>query len=177
MSKVLTVPSHIEAFRELVTDEVRKKILPVNQQAFLAKEIVTFASKLKDGLSARLIRELTIMHSRHPQNINRQIEKEERERLDPRDWDSKMSELQSEFLSKAAGHVKLFTKRILEHHKERPPGATFHSTAKFEASLADLIEAVETIRETLGITSKMTSRELSRALEDKVFHKGATINH
>jgi hypothetical protein len=143
VAKHLKTASHIAVFRELATGEGAKPYLKVNQQAALAKRLV---SEAEGGeLSGRFIRENFMSLLLNAKTAIRKYSAEDRADIERKDWSAKAKRYQDEFASHARGALAA-AMQLAEHNKKRPKGVTLHMTTDFRNAVTNLEKAVALVK-------------------------------
>jgi len=148
VTRYLTVSSHVTKFRKLVTGKALRDLLPVSEQANLAKHLVDEATRTNRELTAGYI------HS----EINGQLaelrvnqkKKAEQDRLLRQDWEAKAKKLQGAF-SRNCRSMLSAVMELVDHDKKRPKGVTFFVTGEFRTAIENAEKALSLIRKELKI--------------------------
>jgi len=139
VAKYLKTPSHVDVFRKLATGKGVTNYLPVNQQAALAREIVTLA----DGkeLSGRFIRENFMSMVMGVKQTERKLNAKEKADLAAKDWSAKARVYQGD-MGRGARTFLAGAVSLAAHCKKRPKGVTLQATSEFQTALKNIKKAV-----------------------------------
>jgi ParB-like nuclease family protein len=142
VAKYLKNASHIDVFRQLATGEGAKPYLPVNQQAALARELVSLA----DGgeLSGRFIRENFMSLLMGAKQTERNLNANEKADLLKKDWNAKARVYQEEMARHARGFLAAALS-LAEHDNKRPKGVTLQATSEFRKAVENINRAIALI--------------------------------
>jgi hypothetical protein len=143
VAKHLKTASHIAVFRELATGEGAKPYLKVNQQAALAKRLVSEAGG--GELSGRFIRENFMALLSNAKGTERRITAQDNAALARASWSAKAKVYQEDFARHARGALAA-AMQLAEHNKKRPKDVTLYMTSEFRNAVTNLEKAVALVK-------------------------------
>lgn len=153
VSKHLSNPFQLATFRNLVTQPEIRKILPINQQVTLAKQLVDLLKQqnkesgkdkemtskfIEDNIKTMIFKLRTVV---------RNLDNEEKRQLEQKDWLRKVSNREDEFCG-ACRRMYSAGMDLLELQKEKPKGVDFPISGEFR----------KWVKEAQRITNKLASR-------------------
>jgi hypothetical protein len=148
VSKHLLNAAHIETYRRLVTAKGIVPYLPVNQQARLAAELVQYAKNHKPRpieMTSAFLRERVMEQLINVKITEKQINRDDQQRLMRQDWNMKSRLYQEEFARNARGMLSSALE-LIKHSNQRPPGVTMHLIGEFISAMEHVEEAIRMLR-------------------------------
>jgi hypothetical protein len=146
VAKHLKNAHQIDAFRQCVTGQGVAPSLPVANQAALAEHLVKLATSRKKELSAAFIRENVITLALNVKGEQRELDKEEREKLYRRDLTAKAKQYLHDFARSCNGMAS-YGEKIADLLKTWPKGLAFPITGEFRSSLESAKRVIDTLYE------------------------------
>lgn len=153
VSKYFTNPYQLATFRSLVTEPEVRKILPINQQATLAKQLVDLLkqqnkeSGKEKEMTSKFIEDNIKTMIFKLRTVVRNLDQEEKRQLEEKDWLRKVTTIEHEFCG-ACRRMYSAGMDLLELQKSKPKGINFPISAEFR----------NWVKEAQRITTKLASR-------------------
>ncbi|MCP3471441.1 ParB/RepB/Spo0J family partition protein [Bradyrhizobium sp. CCGUVB1N3] len=146
VAKVLDQAGLLEAFRKAVTAPNVASLLPVSNQAALARELVEIAYKNQIDVTARFISE-RIAYMVHDIRVKqRRVDGDEHDRALKSDWTRQATEFQHQ-LSRQANAMLSQAKKLKTHCERAPTGVTLTANAELRNAINNAREALQIVGE------------------------------